>query len=106
MMIQEICISGGGDSEGAGRPGQCADKGVILREPEIAGQGPPRRWTWKVTLRMGSGSCSCLVLLGSYSMMVSIAFVVVTVLYTTSGSSVCSDTRSREKASAHGFYEL
>ena len=37
MMIQEICISGGGDSEGAGRPGQCADKGVILREPERAG---------------------------------------------------------------------
>ena len=43
---------------------------------------------------MGSGSCSCLVFLGAYSMMVSIAFVVVAVLYTTQGSSVCSDTFS------------
>ena len=40
---------------------------------------------------MGSGSCSCLVMLGSYSMLVSIPFVVVTVLYSTSESSICSN---------------
>ena len=36
-------LSGGGDSEGAGRQGQCADEGVILSEPVRAGQGPLRR---------------------------------------------------------------
>ena len=47
-------ISGGGDSEGAGRPGQCGDKGVILREPERAGQGPPRRLP-RLQCRAGPG---------------------------------------------------
>ena len=35
---------------------------------------------------MGSGACSCLVAVGVYSMIISLAFIVVTALYVTSSS--------------------
>ena len=43
---------------------------------------------------MGAGSCSCVVFLGAYSTVVLLAFIVVTVLYSTHGSMDCSDTIS------------
>ena len=43
---------------------------------------------------MGAGSCSCVFFLGADSTVVLLAFIVVTVLYSTHGSMDCSDTIS------------
>ena len=43
---------------------------------------------------MGTSSCSCMVVLSAYSTLVSLAFIIVTILLSKHGSLKCSDTVS------------